>query len=54
MTLNYKIGIILFLLTGLLGWSRIVLGRHTQKEVLVGGVIGLSISLIMIFIEGYL
>lgn len=54
MTLNYKIGIILFLFTGLLGWSRIVLGRHTLKEVLVGGAIGLSISLITLYIEGYL
>jgi len=54
MTLNFKIGILLFLFTGLLGWSRIVLGRHTIKEVLVGGVIGLSISLIMFYIEVYL
>jgi hypothetical protein len=54
MTLNFKIGILLFLFTGLLGWSRIVLGRHTLKEVLVGGVIGLSISLIMFCIEVYL
>lgn len=51
MTLNFKIGILLFLFTGLLGWSRIVLGRHTLKEVLVGGVIGLSISLLMFYIE---
>jgi hypothetical protein len=54
MTLNYKIGIILFLFTGLLGWSRIVLGRHTRIEVLVGSVIGLSISLVMFSIERYL
>jgi len=54
MTLNLKIGILLFLFTGLLGWSRIELGRHTLKEVLAGGVIGLSISLIMFYIEVYL
>lgn len=54
MMLNLKIGIMVFLFTGLLGWSRIVLGRHTMKEVLVGGVIGLSISLLMFYIEVYL
>ena len=47
MTVNYKIGIILFLLTVLIGWSRIVLGRHTTKEVLFGSSIGLVLSLIM-------
>ena len=51
MMLNLKVGILLFLFTGLVGWSRIELGRHTLKEVLTGGVIGLSISLIMFYIE---
>ena len=53
-TLNFKTGIILLLFTGLLGWSRIVLCRHTIKEVLCGGGIGLTMSLIMFYIEGYL
>lgn len=54
LTVNYKLGIILLLFTGLLGWSRIVLGRHTLKEVLVGAAIGLLVSLTMIHLEGYL
>ena len=54
MTLSFKIGILLFLFTGLLGWSRIVLGRHTVKEVVVGGMIGLAVSLTMFYIEVYL
>jgi hypothetical protein len=53
-TMNYKIGIILFLFTGLLCWSRDVLSRHNLKEVLVGSVLGLTIILIMLYIEGYL
>jgi hypothetical protein len=54
MTVNFKIGVILFLLTGIIGWSRIVLGSHSTKEVLYGGVLGLIISLIMVYTEGYL
>jgi membrane-associated phospholipid phosphatase len=51
MPINYQIGFILFILTGLIGWSRIILGRHTLKEVLFGAAIGLIISLIMFFVE---
>jgi membrane-associated phospholipid phosphatase len=54
MTISYKIGAILFLFTVLLGWSRIVLGRHTIKEVIVGGAIGLIIGFVMFYIEGYI
>jgi membrane-associated phospholipid phosphatase len=54
MTLNFNIGIALLLFTGLLGWSRIVLRRHTLKEVLTGGGLGLIIGLIMLYTEGYL
>jgi len=54
MTVNFKIGIIVFLFTLPIAWSRIVLGRHTPKEVLAGGIIGLTISLIMMHWEGYL
>ena len=53
-TINYKIGIILLILTGFIGWSRIVSGRHTLKEVLFGAAIGLTVSLIMIHAEGYI
>lgn len=51
MTSSYPIGIIVLLLTGLIGWSRFVLGRHTLKELLFGGGIGLIIGLIMLFLE---
>ena len=51
MTVNYKIGIAIFLLTGLIGWSRIVSGRHTLKEVVFGAVIGLTVSIIMFYME---
>jgi hypothetical protein len=53
MAINFEIGIVLFLFTGLLGWSRLVLGRHSLKEILVGGVIGLSIGLTMFYAEVY-
>jgi len=49
--MNYLMGIVVLLLSGLIGWSRIVLGRHTLKEVLWGGGIGLTIGLIMFFVE---
>lgn len=51
---NYKIGIGAFLFTGLIGWSRVKLGRHTVKEVVVGFFIGVAISLIMLYSEGYI
>jgi len=54
MTLNVAAGIVLLLFTVLLGWSRIVLGRHTLKEVLCGGCIGLAISWLMYYVEGCL
>ncbi|MEI7503481.1 MAG: phosphatase PAP2 family protein [Paludibacter sp.] len=53
-TFNFEFGIILLLFTFVLGWSRLVLGRHSLKEVLFGGAIGLIISLLMIYFEGYL
>lgn len=51
MPLNYIAGIVVLLLSVLIGWSRIVLGRHTLKEVLWGGGIGLAIGLIMVYVE---
>ncbi len=47
MPMNLTIGIIVFLLTGLIAWSRIVLGRHTYKEIWVGAALGLITGLIM-------
>ena len=54
MTVNYKLSIILLLFTILIGWSRIIIGRHTLKEVLVGATIGISLGLTMAHVEGYL
>lgn len=51
MPTNRILGCMLLSLTVLIGWSRISLGRHTLKEVLIGAGIGLSISLIMFFIQ---
>jgi len=51
--LNYIAGIVVLLLSVLIGWSRIVLARHTLKEVLWGGGIGLTVGLIMFFAEQY-
>jgi membrane-associated phospholipid phosphatase len=51
MPINSILGSILLLLTVLIGWSRIVLGRHTLKEVLFGAGIGLSICIIMLLIQ---
>jgi membrane-associated phospholipid phosphatase len=49
----FTLGIILLLFTGLIGYSRIVLGRHTRSEVFYGAAIGLIISLIMLYCEGF-
>ena len=52
MTLNPLIGIIAFLITIPIAWSRIVLGRHSLKEVLIGGLLGVLAGLCMIYVEG--
>jgi hypothetical protein len=52
-TADLRIGIAILLLTGLIAWSRIALGRHTRKEVVFGGLIGLIISTTMLYIEGF-
>jgi len=54
LTLNPSIGIIALLITIPIAWSRIVLGRHTLKEGLVGGVLGFLVGLIMFYTECYL
>jgi len=52
MALNPFIGIIAFLITIPIAWSRIVLGRHSLKEVLIGGLLGVLAGLCMIYVEG--
>jgi hypothetical protein len=54
MTMNFKLGIVFLLFTGIIGWSRIITGRHSIKEVLYGGFLGSIIGLIMVYTEGYL
>lgn len=51
MPINLYLSLIFLLITVLIGWSRIVLGRHTFKEVVFGAVIGVCISLLMILVE---
>jgi len=54
MTADLRIGIAIFLFSGLIAWSRIALGRHTRKEVAFGYLIGLAISTAMLYSEGFL
>lgn len=54
MTIDHRIGIAVFLFSGLIAWSRIVLGRHTWKQVAFGSCIGLIISVTMLYTEGFL
>lgn len=51
---DYKLGIIVLLLTIPIAWSRIELSRHTLKEVITGGTIGLVVSVIMFHVQGHL
>ena len=50
---DFKLGIGVLLFTGLLSWSRVKLGRHTVKEVLVGMIVGIVIGVMMLKLEGY-
>ena len=50
--LNIIIGIIVLLCSGLIGWSRVELKRHTVKEVFTGAVIGLTVGFFMLIAEG--
>ena len=38
--------------SGLIGWSRVELKRHTVKEVFAGAVIGFTAGLFMLIAEG--
>jgi len=49
--LNQFAGLFLLIFTILIGHSRIVLGRHSLKEVLVGAGIGTTISIILKLLE---
>jgi hypothetical protein len=53
MTLYLKVGIIFLFFSGLIAWSRIVLKRHTIKEVIFGCGVGFVISLTMLYAEGF-
>ncbi|OJU54313.1 MAG: hypothetical protein BGN96_13370 [Bacteroidales bacterium 45-6] len=46
---NLAVGILLF--TVLLIWSRITLGRHTVKEVVLGFLLGTLVSIVMLYFE---
>jgi hypothetical protein len=52
MTINFKMGLLLFLFTGLLGWSRVALGRHTLREAELVGSVAIITSLLMLYTEG--
>ncbi|MBC3796014.1 phosphatase PAP2 family protein [Acetobacterium tundrae] len=52
MPINLIIGISVLFFSGLIGWSRVELKRHTPKEVYTGAIIGFTIGLLMIVTEG--
>ncbi len=52
--LNFIFGIIILLFSGLIGWSRVELKRHTIKEVCAGAIIGFTIGFFMLLVEGVL
>jgi hypothetical protein len=54
MTADLRIGIAILLISGIIAWSRIALGRHTWKEVIFGCCIGLIISATMLYFEGFI
>lgn len=54
MTADFRIGIAVFLFSGLIAWSRVALGRHSWKEVIFGYCIGLIISATMLYAEGFI
>lgn len=50
-TQNITAGLIALLLTGIIGWSRIKLERHTPKEVFWGILVGSTVSLLLLRVE---
>lgn len=53
-THSFLIGSMVLLFAVCIGWSRVKLGRHTLKEVLLGCVMGILISMSMLIEKGYL
>jgi membrane-associated phospholipid phosphatase len=53
-TQNTTIGIVVLLFTLLISWSRVELGRHSVKEVIMGLLTGVVVSIIMLKLEGYI
>jgi len=53
MPINLMIGIIVLLFSGLIGWSRLELKRHTLKEVYTGAVIGFTMEKDFIKVERF-
>lgn len=54
MPLFFKLAIIMLLFTVLIGWSRVVLGRHTKQEVYFGACVGTIVSMVMLFYQGFI
>lgn len=46
LSVNLYLGMAFFVFAALIGWSRVVLGRHTREEVLLGWVIGSLFGLV--------
>ncbi len=53
-SVNSKIAVVILLFTLLLIWSRITLGRHTWKEVILGFILGFALGLMMLYFQGYI
>jgi membrane-associated phospholipid phosphatase len=53
MPINLLLGISVLLFSGLIGWSRVELKRHTPKEVYTGAIIGFTIGLLMLVTESF-
>jgi len=47
--INLGLGFAFFILTIFVGWSRVVLKRHTLKEVIAGAIIGLTVGGLMFY-----
>jgi len=47
--INFIFGITLIIMSFFIGWSRIILKRHSLKEVFAGAIIGLSVGSILFY-----
>lgn len=50
LTTQYWVGLVFFGIAFLIAWSRVVLGRHTRQEVLLGWVVGTLFGLLQAWI----